>query len=100
MSDQIRLRGMEIDLLDRRLVSWRLLGTVLAIEVLLTIFTTLVLFRSAWTATMVFGPVRAATGGPGLLRDSAAIRWRSMSTECGRVAPPSTTSERSDQGGR
>jgi hypothetical protein len=63
MSDQIRLTGMDIDLSDRRLVSWRLLGAVLAVEVLLTIFINLVLFRSAWAATTVFGPVRAATGG-------------------------------------
>jgi membrane protease YdiL (CAAX protease family) len=63
MSDQIRLTGMDIDLSDRRLVSWRLLGAVLAIEVLLTIFINLVLFRSAWVATTVFGRVRAATGG-------------------------------------
>jgi hypothetical protein len=54
---------MEIDLSDRRLVSWRLLSVVLAVEVLLTVFINLVLFRSAWAATTVFGPVRAATGG-------------------------------------
>ena len=54
---------MDIDLSDRRLVSWRLLGVVLVVEVLLTVFINLVLFRSAWAATNVFGPVRSATGG-------------------------------------
>jgi hypothetical protein len=63
MSDQMRLTEMDIDLSDRRLVSWRLLGAILAIEVLLAIFINLVLFRSAWVATTVFGPVQAATGG-------------------------------------
>jgi hypothetical protein len=63
MGDQIRLPGMDIDLSDRRLVSWRLLGAVLAIEMLLTISINLVLFRSAWAATTVFRPVRAATEG-------------------------------------
>jgi membrane protease YdiL (CAAX protease family) len=54
---------MDIDLSDRQPVSWRLLGAVIAIEVLLTVFINLVLFRSAWAATTVFSPVRAATGG-------------------------------------
>jgi hypothetical protein len=62
MSDQIRLPGMDSDLSDRQRVSWRLLGAVIAVEVLLSIFIHLVLFRSAWAATAVFGPVRAATG--------------------------------------
>lgn len=98
MSDQIRLPGMDIDLSDRRLVSWRLLGAVLAIEVLLTIFINLILFRSAWAATTVFGPVRAATGGlvtatllvkllnvavvvVGLLITAGGLRWKDLGLE-------------------
>ena len=95
MSDQIRLSGMDVDLSDCRLVSWRLLGAVLAIEVLLTIFINLVLFRSAWAGTTVFGSVRAATEGlvtatlfvnllnvvlvvAGLLIPVGELRWKDL----------------------
>lgn len=63
MNSSLRLPKLAVDLSDRRVVSWRLLGVVLAVEVLLTVFINLVLYRSAWVATTVFEPVWAATGG-------------------------------------
>ena len=37
---------------------------MLAVEVLLTVFINLILFRSAWVSAVLFDPVRSATSGP------------------------------------
>ena len=53
---------MDTDLSGRRVVSWHLLAVLFAVEVHLTVFTNLAVFRNAWIATTVFGLVRGATG--------------------------------------
>ena len=63
MIEEPRLPGFAVDLSDRRLLSWRFLGAVLAVELLLTVFINLILFRSAWISAVLFDPVRGATGG-------------------------------------
>lgn len=57
------LRGLDVDLSDRRTVSGRLLVAVLAVQVVLTAVINLVVFPSAWLRAVVFDPVRIVTGG-------------------------------------
>jgi hypothetical protein len=54
---------MAVDLSGRRVVSWRLLAAVLAVEVVLTAAFNLVVFRSEWFLETVYRPIFVATGG-------------------------------------
>ncbi|MUV56458.1 CPBP family intramembrane glutamic endopeptidase [Halogeometricum sp. CBA1124] len=63
MNRNVRIPHVAVDLSDRRVISWRLLAAVLAVEVVLSAAFNLVVFRSEWFLETVFRPVFVATGG-------------------------------------
>lgn len=86
---------LAIDLTDRQAIDWRFLAVVLAVEVLLSSVINLVVFPSVWAESLVFAPVRTATGGlvspsllvnlvnltivvGGLLMIVGGCRWRDL----------------------